>query len=406
MSQSQVARLTSRYIIEVENLSCAVDGYPILRELSFRVPAGSFCCLLGKSGCGKTTLFRALSGLNALQTGTIRINGTTVVENAVSYVPSHQRKVGLVFQDYTLFPHLSVRDNLLFGAPKCSRLEQQQMIDHLLKLVSLQGYEERFPHELSGGQQQRIALARTLASDPLLVLLDEPFSNLEQEQRWHLAKQVKRILRQQSVSAVLVTHDQKEAFVFADYIGIMMDGKLIQWGTPEDIYYRPKNERIVEFIGSGDWYDCQVSVEDGGYLATPFGIVRMPEEGQLTAKAKALLQQSADSTMELQIFLRQENIYLHLDQDQPKQDMGCYLSAKQKKQLPFPIVKQWQVIEKSFGGFLTFVTLQAVLEKERPCYASTQTQINTFVLSHRNIQMGQKVELNLELGAWILRAKP
>ena len=398
----QIERLTYPHIIEVDGLSCGIDDHVILQNLSFTVPAGSFCCLLGKSGCGKTTLFKALSGLQEVQGGDITVNGRAVVENGVSLIPSHQRKIGLVFQDYTLFPHLSVRDNLLFGAPKCSYIEQQEIVTRLLQLVDLLGYEERFPHELSGGQQQRIALARTLASDPLMVLLDEPFSNLEQEQRWRLARQVKSILRQQLVSALLVTHDQKEAFMFADYIGIIMDGQLVQWGTPEEIYYRPKNELVAEFIGSGNWYDCQKIIDHNNnqQLATPFGLIDLSTNSELVNKKTTQLLQQAQS---IEIFLRQENIYLPVDQNEFIKDCVDNRCLPDNGDLKFPIIKWWQVVDKRFSGFLTFVDLQPVVNKEDP---AIDIQVTVFIRSNRDITIGQKVRVELEVGQLILRPKP
>lgn len=401
--QSQVERLTNPKILEVQGLSCRINHKLIIDDISFSLPAGSFCCLLGKSGCGKTTLFRSLAGLNEVYQGKIHLNGVKVADEGISYVSSHQRKIGLVFQDYTLFPHLSVRENLLFGAPKCSYIKQQKIIDYLLELVDLTGYEERSPHELSGGQQQRIALARTLASDPLLVLLDEPFSNLEQEQRWRLAGQVKAILQKQSVSALLVTHDQTEAFAFADYIGIMMEGKLVQWGTPEEIYYHPVNEQVAEFIGSGQWYDCQLLEDEIGtqQLATPFGIVNLSEHNTLlTDQAKQLLQYSDN----LQLFLRQENIYLPIDQNAYKQ-APLTVSAHQVP-LSFPIIQKWRVVDKYFSGFLTFMKLVAVLEEKDNLYSAfKQTEVSTFIRSNRSINIGDYVQVELELGSLILRVK-
>jgi iron(III) transport system ATP-binding protein len=401
----QIERLTNSHILEVEDICCDIGGNAILKNLSFKVPAGSFCCLLGKSGCGKTTLFRALSGLQEVQQGQVSVNGRMVIENGAPVVLSQHRKIGLVFQDYTLFPHLSVRDNLLFGAPECSRIEQQEIVNRLLTLIDLEGYQERFPHELSGGQQQRVALARTLASDPLLVLLDEPFSNLEQEQRLRLAQQVKHILKEQSISALLVTHDQQEAFAFADYIGIIIDGELVQWGTPEDIYYRPQNQQVAEFIGSGNWYDCQCVLDETGKqkLATPFGVIDISTDNKLLSEKNKSMLQGSDK---LQIFLRQENIYLPVNQQEFTKeciDDICYTTPNNTMR-HFPIIKWWQVTEKYFAGFLSFVDLKPVLEIEDDTLS--KLRVNVFIRSNREIMIGQKVRVELEVGELILRSIP
>ena len=265
----QVKRLTTDTILAVTDLSFAIDDNVILQNLELRIPAGSFCCLLGNSGSGKTTLLRLLAGLQAGGSGRIELDGQCLMQQGRALVAPQHRGIGMVFQDYALFPNLSVAENLLFGMPKCTRITQRQTIQRLLSLIDLVGFEQRFPHQLSGGQQQRIALARSLAASPKFMLLDEPFSNLDQEQRLKIAQHVKRILKQQQITTLMVTHDQREALMIADYVGVLVNGRLLQWDTPYALYHRPHSRQVAEFIGEGQW--LPVHVADAENLLTPLG---------------------------------------------------------------------------------------------------------------------------------------
>jgi iron(III) transport system ATP-binding protein len=207
-------------------------------------------CLLGPSGCGKTTVLRAIAGFHPLSGGEILINGTTVSDPHFT-LPPEQRRLGMVFQDHALFPHLSVGNNVGFGLRGMSRGQKQTIIDEMLELTGLTGMGDRYPHELSGGQQQRVALARALAPEPDLILLDEPFSNLDIELRERLSGEVREILKRRGTTAVLVTHDQHEAFALGDAIGVVHEGKLLQWDTPYNLYHEPGNRFVADFIGQG-----------------------------------------------------------------------------------------------------------------------------------------------------------
>jgi iron(III) transport system ATP-binding protein len=212
------------------------------------VEKGEFVALLGPSGCGKTTLLRLIAGFEHPDAGEIEIAGRRVAGG--TWVPPERRKVGMVFQDYALFPHLTVAENVAFGLP---RAEKKTRVPAVLALVDLCGLGERYPHELSGGQQQRVALARALAPKPELVLLDEPWSNIDPHLRGSMRDELARILRAIHVTVVLVTHDREEAFSLADRIALMRDGAVVQEGTPEQVYTAPATRWAAEFVGAGNF---------------------------------------------------------------------------------------------------------------------------------------------------------
>jgi iron(III) transport system ATP-binding protein len=249
-----------KHLLEITELRCGYDHHTVVDGLSLHIAPGMLTCLLGPSGCGKTTVLRAIAGFEPVTGGEIRVNETLVSSPGYSVAPE-KRGLGMVFQDYALFPHLSVADNIAFGLRNSSKKQRRCAADRLLELVGLEGYGDRFPHELSGGQQQRVALARALAPEPALLLLDEPFSNLDVDLRERLAVDVRDILRAQGTAAVFVTHDQHEAFVMGERIGIMNGGRILQWDTPFNLYHEPVNRFVADFIGQGRFI--------GGFLLTP-----------------------------------------------------------------------------------------------------------------------------------------
>ncbi len=222
----------------------------IVRGLSFSLPRGEIGCLLGPSGCGKTTVLRAIAGFEPLIDGAIRLGGRQLSDRSHSAAPE-TRQVGVVFQDYALFPHLSVADNIGFGLRKLTAGQRASRIQELLLLVGMAAHGKQYPHELSGGQQQRVALARALAPQPDLLLLDEPFSNLDIDLRERLATEVRDILKESGTTAVLVTHDQHEAFAIADQIGVMQNGVIVQWDNAYNLYHRPGSRFVADFVGQG-----------------------------------------------------------------------------------------------------------------------------------------------------------
>jgi iron(III) transport system ATP-binding protein len=244
-------------LLELANISHAYDKHVVVSDLSCALAQGAIGCLLGPSGCGKTTVLRAIAGFERIGRGEIRINGTTVSSPSV-HVPPERRRIGMVFQDYALFPHLSVADNIAFGLQKSAAATRRERVAELLDTVGLAGAGSRYPHELSGGQQQRVALARALAPSPDLLLLDEPFSNLDVDLRERLSLEVRDILKRTGITAILVTHDQHEAFAVADEIGVMHEGRIQQWDTPYNLYHRPANRFVADFVGQGVFLEGEV----------------------------------------------------------------------------------------------------------------------------------------------------
>jgi iron(III) transport system ATP-binding protein len=237
-------------LLEVENLRHAYDEQEVVRGLSFALARGAIGCLLGPSGCGKTTVLRCIAGFEAVEEGEIRLNGRVVSRPGAALAPE-KRRIGMVFQDYALFPHLRIADNIAFGLHGAVAVERAARLRELAQLVGLSAVLQKYPHEVSGGQQQRVALARALAPRPELLLLDEPFSNLDVELRERLSLEVRDIIRASGATAILVTHDQHEAFAMADEIGILHEGRIQQWDTAYNLYHRPANRFVADFVGQG-----------------------------------------------------------------------------------------------------------------------------------------------------------
>lgn len=241
-----MSSLVTNPLLKVDGLAVSYAGRKVVEHLSFALEEGEIGCLLGASGCGKTTVLRAIAGFDAISAGTIEL-ADRLVGSVQKQVPVQERQVGMVFQDYALFPHLTVAENVAFGL----KTKDNRAINELLDLVGLGHVASRYPHELSGGQQQRVALARALAPQPRLLLLDEPFSNLDVELRERLGQEVRSILKERGTTAILVTHDQREAFAMADRVGVMTDGALRQWASPYDLYHEPADRFVANFIGEG-----------------------------------------------------------------------------------------------------------------------------------------------------------
>ena len=235
-------------LLEVAGLAHAYGSHQVVRGLSFSLASGAIGCLLGPSGCGKTTVLRCIAGFEDAQRGSIRINGREV-SGAGAAVPPEKRRIGMVFQDYALFPHLRVRDNIGFGLRAPAGRDAR--IAELAALVGLAATLDKYPHEISGGQQQRVALARALAPRPDLLLLDEPFSNLDVDLRERLSAEVREIIKASGATAILVTHDQQEAFAMADEIGVLHHGRIQQWDSAYNLYHRPANRFVADFVGQG-----------------------------------------------------------------------------------------------------------------------------------------------------------
>ncbi len=266
--------------LEVSRLGHRFSDKPVLSGVSFALEQGQIGCLLGPSGCGKTTVLRLIAGFDAPREGEIRLDGERV--SAPGYaLPPETRRIGMVFQDYALFPHLSIARNVAFGLRHLDPAARDARVAALLDTVGLSGRADAYPHELSGGQQQRVALARALAPGPRLLLLDEPFSNLDVELREKLALEVRDILKHEGITALLVTHDQHEAFAMADAIGVMHQGVIQQWDTPYNLYHQPANRFVADFVGQGVLLPG--TVIDSRHIAIELGVL----EGQVPEVCEA-----------------------------------------------------------------------------------------------------------------------
>jgi iron(III) transport system ATP-binding protein len=258
---SRMAHLTLHHV------SIAYPGSvrPTVRDVSFSLAQGEIACLLGASGCGKTTVLRAIAGFIGVQSGSIELAGRQIA-TPTSALPPEARQVGMVFQDFALFPHLNVAHNVAFGLAKLPAAERSARVSDLLRLTKLADLAQRMPHELSGGQQQRVALARALAPQPAVLLLDEPFSSLDVELREQLSLEVRAILKATHTTAILVTHDQREAFAMSDAIGVMRDGAIEQWDSAYNLYHRPATRYVADFVGEGTFVPGQLHLPaDGGH---------------------------------------------------------------------------------------------------------------------------------------------
>ena len=259
--------------LELSQLDIQYPGRPVpaVQGVNLSLRAGDIGVLIGPSGCGKTTLLRAVAGLEPVSGGKVLLSHR-VVSQAGHTVPAEERRIGMVFQDYALFPHMDVGRNVGFGIEHLPKAERAGRVAEVLALVGLEGAEKRFPHELSGGQQQRVALARALAPKPDLLLLDEPFSNLDIDLRERLAQEVRNILKAAQATALLVTHDQLEAFAIGDVIGVMNEGQLHQWDDAYSLYHRPATRFVADFIGHGVFTPATLREVNGQVVVdTPVG---------------------------------------------------------------------------------------------------------------------------------------
>ena len=258
--------------LQLDRIAVAYGRKAVVEGFSLTLPQGTVGCLLGPSGCGKTTVLRAIAGFEPLAAGEIRLDGTLVASDRLQ-LPPEQRRIGMVFQEHALFPHLSVGDNVAFGLR--GRPDAAQRVQQMLETVGLGGSAARYPHQLSGGQQQRVALARALAPSPRLLLLDEPFANLDIELRERLGGELRALLKAAGTTALLVTHDQHEAFAIADEIGIMADGRIQQWASAYNLYHQPANRFVADFVGQGAFLPG--TVQKGQYIGMELGVLESPE---------------------------------------------------------------------------------------------------------------------------------
>jgi len=344
MAQLELSGVVQRYGKHI-----VVDG------VNFSLEAGQIACLLGPSGCGKTTLLRCIAGFEDIADGEIRLHGE-IVSRPGQRVAPEKRRIGMVFQDYALFPHLSVEANVAFGLGRKPQEDARLRVRQLLATVGLAGQGEKFPHELSGGQQQRVALARALAPRPELILLDEPFSNLDVGLRERLSVEVREILKREGSTAIMVTHDQHEAFAMADEIGVMYDGHIQQWDVPYNLYHRPANRFVADFIGQGVLVDGIVGEDNS---------VRM-ELGTLVSDTPVECSETCahcDNGCRVDVLLRPDDI-VHDDAS------GV----------------QAEVLHKAFRGADILYTLRL----------ASGTEVLSLVPSHHNHALGEKIGIRLD----------
>ena len=271
----------------------------VLTNINFDLEESEIGCILGPSGCGKSSLLRAIAGFENINSGSILKDGVCI-SNSLENTSVQDRKMGMVFQDYALFPNMDVKTNIAFGLKNNTKKEKENRVNYLLDMVGLGQYKDKYPHELSGGEQQRIALIRALAPSPDILLLDEPFSNIDADIKEDLVSDVRDLLKELSITSVIVTHDQNEAFNIADKVAIMNNGKVEQIGNAYDIYHKPVNKFVADFIGLGVF--IPITRNKNGQLKTPLGMIE-----------KDKLSGNHIESKDLEMLLRPDDI-IHNDQ--------------------------------------------------------------------------------------------
>ncbi len=302
MAQSEILHL------EGISKSFSPNHAPAVEKVTLKLQQGEILGLLGPSGCGKTTLLRIIAGFEVPQQGMITLAGRAVTGGG-HWIPPEKRDVGMVFQDYALFPHLDVAKNIAFGLHKQRNLSGATVktrVAEVLELVGLSGYEKRYPHEISGGQQQRVALARALAPRPAIVLLDEPLSNLDVQVRLRLRQELREILKMAGTSAIFVTHDQEEALCISDQVAVMRQGRVEQWGTPEEIYLEPTSRFVAEFVTQANFIPAQ---RRGNVWETELGCFAINPERVVSDHSDYL-----NKLEQAELMVRQEDFILKPDQ--------------------------------------------------------------------------------------------
>ncbi|RLM57601.1 ABC transporter ATP-binding protein [Halobellus sp. Atlit-31R] len=267
-SEPDASSGTGAVVLELDDLRKSYGSEPVVEGLSLSVREGEILTLLGPSGCGKTTTLRVIAGLERPDGGVVRLNGRSV--SGSTFVPPEERGVGVVFQEFALFPHLTARENVAFGLKDRPQDEIDRRVDELLELVDLAGQGGSYPDQLSGGQQQRVALARSLAPEPEILLLDEPFSNLDVDLRVEMREEVRQIIKEAGVTAISVTHDQEEALSISDRVAVMNDGQIEQVGDPEGVFQHPESRFVAAFLGYASFIPGYVS---GDVVETDLGTV-------------------------------------------------------------------------------------------------------------------------------------
>jgi len=338
----------------IENVEIRYGDVTAVKSVNLTLQHGEIGCLLGPSGCGKSTLLRAIAGFEPVVAGTISV-GSEVVSSEALLKAAEERGIGMVFQDIALFPHLSIEKNIAFGLKKYSAEQKASRVKELLQLVGLEGVEKRYPNSLSGGQQQRIALARALAPKPRILLMDEPFSGLDATLKETLVPEIRQILIKEQITALVVTHDQMEAFAIADKIALMHRGTIEQFASPYEIYHQPATRFVADFIGQG--FFLPATVLNSQQINTDLGVLDLPK----------VIDAPIDSNVDL--LVRPDDV-LHDD------DSNFYAV----------------ITSKHFKG--TFFQYQVELTNGRSllCIAS----------SHHNHDIGQNIGIRLDLDHFVI----
>ena len=334
------------------------DSSRILSNINFDLEESEIGCILGPSGCGKTSLLRAIAGFENIISGTILKDGVCISNN-LENTSVQNRKMGMVFQDYALFPNMDIKSNIAFGLKDKTKVDKEARVNYLLDLVNLNKYKDKYPHELSGGEQQRVALIRALAPSPEILLLDEPFSNIDADIKENLVSDVRDLLKELSITSIIVTHDQHEAFNIADKIAIMNNGKIEQIGNAYDIYHKPVNKFVADFVGLGVFVPITKNKDEN--LETPLGLLDTTKFQDCEIHSK-----------NLQMLLRPDDI-IHNDESSTKA----------------------VVIEKQFRGAEFLYKLLYNDKYPLLCYAP----------SHHNHKIGESIGIELEIEHYVIFEK-
>ena len=334
------------------------DKSKVLTDVNFDLDESEIGCILGPSGCGKTSLLRAIAGFENINSGSVLKDGVCI-SNSLENTSVQNRKMGMVFQDYALFPNMDVKTNIAFGLKDATKKEKEDRVNYLLELVSLEQYKDKYPHELSGGEQQRVALIRALAPSPDVLLLDEPFSNIDADIKEELVTDVRDLLKELSITSIIVTHDQYEAFNIADKVAIMNNGKVEQVGNAYDIYHKPINKFVADFIGLGVF--IPITRNQNGELETPLGLIE-----------KNKLPQTNFDSKDLEMLLRPDDI-IHNDESDT---MAV-------------------VVEKQFRGAEFLYKL----------LYNDQYPLLCFAPSHHNHKIGESIGIQLEMEHYVIFEK-
>ena len=297
-------------MVHIKNISKSFDGELVLKDIDMAIDAGEFVSILGPSGCGKTTLLRIIAGLEMQDNGSIFIKDVCCDD-----IPARKRGAVIVFQDYGLFPHMTVKQNIEFGllAQKMKREERERKITHMLDMMQISDKAQQYPRELSGGQKQRVALARSCILEPAVLLLDEPFSNLDTNLKDAMREFVLDLQQKLGITTILVTHDKEEAFMLSQRVAVMLEGELQQFDTPSNIYLKPKTANIADFVGEANYIEGSVQ---NGYFTCPLGHFDASEFPDGEAK----------------LMLRYDHVLLATEQGEPcQQDLSCLILDKKYK---------------------------------------------------------------------------